>query len=160
MSHPPTARGLYFEEFAPGRTIVSGGRTITEADVAGFAGLSGDYNQIHMDAEFAASGPFGTRVAHGMLGFSIASGLAVQTGFVEGTVLAFREIQAWKFSQPILFGDTIHVRLEVLEVKALPRLSGGAVTLAVEVVNQRAVTVQHGRWVMLVQSRAAGAAAA
>ena len=160
MSHPPTARGLYFEEFAPGRTIVSGGRTITEADVAGFAGLSGDYNQIHMDAEFAASGPFGTRVAHGMLGFSIASGLAVQTGFVEGTVLAFREIQAWKFSQPILFGDTIHVRLEVLEVKALPRLSGGAVTLAVEVVNQRAVTVQHGRWVMLVQSRTAGAAAA
>ena len=160
MSHPPTARGLYFEEFAPGRTIVSGGRTITEADVAGFAGLSGDYNQIHMDAEFAASGPFGTRVAPGMLGFSIASGLAVQTGFVEGTVLAFREIQAWKFSQPILFGDTIHVRLEVLEVKALPRLSGGAVTLAVEVVNQRAVTVQHGRWVMLVQSRPAGAAAA
>lgn len=160
MSHPPTARGLYFEEFAPGRTIVSGGRTITEADVAGFAGLSGDYNQIHMDAEFAASGPFGTRVAHGMLGFSIASGLAVQTGFVEGTVLAFREIQAWKFSQPILFGDTIHVRLEVLEVKALPRLSGGAVTLAVEVVNQRAVTVQHGRWVMLVQSRLAGPAAA
>ncbi len=111
MSHPPTARGLYFEEFAPGRTIVSGGRTITEADVAGFAGLSGDYNQIHMDAEFAASGPFGTRVAHGMLGFSIASGLAVQTGFVEGTVLAFREIQACNFSQPILFGDTIHVRL-------------------------------------------------
>lgn len=160
MSHQPNARGLYFEEFAPGRKIVSGGRTITEADVAGFAGLSGDYNQIHMDAEFAASGPFGTRVAHGMLGFSIASGLAVQTGFVEGTVLAFREIQAWKFSQPILFGDTIHVRLEVLEVKALPRLSGGAVTLAVEVVNQRAVTVQHGRWVMLVQSRAAGAAAA
>ena len=160
MSHPPTARGLYFEEFAPGRTIVSGGRTITEADVAGFAGLSGDYNQIHMDAEFAASGPFGTRVAHGMLGFSIASGLAVQTGFVEGTVLAFREIQAWKFSQPLLFGDTIHVRLEVLEVKALPRLSGGAVTLAVEVVNQRAVTVQHGRWVMLVQSKPPGAAAA
>ena len=160
MSHQPNARGLYFEEFAPGRTIVSGGRTITEADVAGFAGLSGDYNQIHMDAEFAASGPFGTRVAHGMLGFSIASGLAVQTGFVEGTVLAFREIQAWKFSQPLLFGDTIHVRLEVLEVKALPRLSGGAVTLAVEVVNQRAVTVQHGRWVMLVQSRPAGAAAA
>ena len=79
MSYQPTARGLYFEEFAPGRKIVSGGRTITEADVVGFAGLSGDYNQIHMDAEFAAAGPFGTRVAHGMLGFSIASGLAVQT---------------------------------------------------------------------------------
>ena len=160
MSYKPTARGLYFEDFAHGRKIVSGGRTITEADVVGFAGLSGDYNQIHMDAEFAAAGPFGQRVAHGMLGFSIASGLAVQTGFVEGTVLAFREIQAWKFSQPILFGDTIHVRLEVLEVKALPRLSGGAVTLAVEVVNQRAVTVQHGRWVMLVQSKPPGAAAA
>ena len=160
MSYQPTARGLYFEEFAPGRKIVSGGRTITEADVVGFAGLSGDYNQIHMDAEFAAAGPFGQRVAHGMLGFSIASGLAVQTGFMEGTVLAFREIQSWKFSQPILLGDTVHVRLEVLEIKALPRLSGGAVTLGVEVVNQRAVIVQHGRWVMLVQSRPAGAAAA
>ena len=106
MSYKPTARGLYFEDFAHGRKIVSGGRTITEADVVGFAGLSGDYNQIHMDAEFAAAGPFGQRVAHGMLGFSIASGLAVQTGFMEGTVLAFREERHGGFREFLVRGET------------------------------------------------------
>ncbi|MFN2196995.1 MAG: MaoC/PaaZ C-terminal domain-containing protein, partial [Anaerolineales bacterium] len=100
-------RGKYFEEFEVGQRIVTAGRTVTEADVVTFAGLSGDFNQMHVDAEYSAKSMFGQRVAHGLLGLSIASGLAVQTGVLEGTILAFREITEWKFSRPIFLGDTI-----------------------------------------------------
>ena len=150
---PPAQRGLYFEEFEVGQTIVSPGRTITEADIVAFAGLTGDYNLIHTDAVYAATTPFGRRVAHGLLGLSMASGLAARTGVLEGTVLAFREVSEWKFSRPIFIGDTIHVELEVEEAKALPRLGGGSLTLGVEVKNQDDAATMRGRWVVLVQSR-------
>lgn len=146
-------RGMYFEEFEVGQTIRSPGRTVTEADVVLFAGLSGDFNTIHTDAEYAATTPFGARVAHGLLGLALASGLAVRTGIMEGTILAFREILSWKFSQPVFLGDTIHVIIEVEETKALPRLGGGSLLLAVDVRNQDDETVMKGRWSVLVQSR-------
>lgn len=144
-------RGRYFEEFAPGDTIVTAGRTITESDVVRFAGLSGDYNEIHTNADYAADGMFGERIAHGLLVLSIATGLAVQTGVIEGTVLAFRELD-WKFSRPVMIGDTIHAHLEVTESKPLPRLGGGSVTLKVTVYNQKEQVVHRGNWVMLVAS--------
>ena len=146
-------RGLYFEQFEVGMEIVTRGRTITEADIVNFAGFSGDYNQIHTDATYASETPFGRRVAHGLLGIGIASGLAVQTGFMEGTILVFREIDHWKFSRPILIGDTIHVLLVVTDTKAMPRLKGGAVTIDLDVRNQKNETAQHGQWVVLMQSR-------
>lgn len=146
-------RGMYFEEFQVGQRILSAGRTVTEADVVTFAGLSGDYNQIHTDAEFSRSTPFGARVAHGLLGLALASGLAMRIGVLEGTVLAFREIAEWKFVKPVFIGDTIHVELEVIETKALPRLGGGMVVIAVEVLNQRQEVTMRGRWTVLVQSR-------
>ena len=83
--------GLYFEEFSVGQSVTTLGRTLSEDAIFSFAGLTGDYNQIHTDAEFAKSSPFGQRVAHGLLGLSIASGLAMRTGILEGTVIAFRE---------------------------------------------------------------------
>lgn len=145
-------RGRHFEEFEVGQTIVTAGRTITEADIVQFAGLSGDYNRIHTDAEYAADHMFGTRVAHGLLVLSVASGMAVQTGMVEGTVLAFRELD-WKFSRPVFIGDTITVGVEVVDKKALPRLGGGSVTMKVTVHNQDDEVVHRGNWVMLVKSR-------
>lgn len=145
-------RGRYFEEFEVGQTIMTAGRTITEADIVRFAGLSADYNQIHTDAAYAAEDTFGERVAHGLLVLSVASGLAVQTGMIEGTVLAFRELD-WKFSRPVMIGDTVHVLIEVSETKALPRLGGGNVTMKVTVFNQRDEVVHRGHWVMLVKSR-------
>jgi acyl dehydratase len=148
----PRPRGRYFEEFTLGEKIVTTARTVTEADIVAFAGLSGDFNQIHIDAEFAAGTPFGARVAHGLLGLAITSGLAVQTGFMEQTVLAFRQIDEWKFSQPIYIGDTIHVVLEVVETKALPRLGGGSVSLTLDVKNQKGDTVQKGRWTVLIRA--------
>src|SRR5512136_1156604 len=113
-------RGLWFEEFEVGQQIISAGRTITEGDIMAFAGLSGDYNQIHTNAEFASKTPFGQRVAHGLLTLSIASGLAMRTGILEGTVIAFREINNWKFTNPVFIGDTLHANLNVIETKAIP----------------------------------------
>jgi 3-hydroxybutyryl-CoA dehydratase len=144
---------MYFEEFSVGQKIVSPGRTITEADVLAFAGISGDFNSIHTDAEYARGTPFGQRVAHGLLILSIASGLAVRTGVMEGTVIAFRELGKWKFSLPVFIGDTIHVVLTVEESKRLPRLGGGSLVLGVQVVNQEQEIVMKGQWTVLVQSQ-------
>jgi len=149
-------RGMYFEEFQVGQRVVSAGRTITESDIVSFAGLSGDYNQIHTDSVYGQTTPFGQRVAHGLLGLAIASGLAVRTGVLEGTVLAFREIDEWKFVKPIFIGDTIHVEIEVNETKALRRIGGGAVVLMVNVLNQAGETTMKGAWTALIASMPEG----
>jgi len=149
----PVNTGLFFEEFEAGQSITSVGRTVTEADVVAFAALTGDWNTIHTNAEFAAQHPFGQRVAHGLLGLSIASGLAVRLGFLEGTVLAFREMGSWKFSLPIYLGDTIRVRVTVKDTKPMRRLDGGLVTMKVEILNQDDKVVQRGSWGVLVKSR-------
>jgi acyl dehydratase len=146
---------MYFEEFQPGQRIFTAGRTITESDVVNFAGISGDFTQIHIDAEFSKTTTFGQRVAHGLLGLAIASGLAMQTGVMEGTVIAFREINEWKFSKPVLLGDTIHVELEVKETKAIPRLGGGSVVIELDVKNQHNDTVMKGKWNVLFANRPA-----
>jgi 3-hydroxybutyryl-CoA dehydratase len=143
-------RGLYFEEFNVGDTVTSAARTITEADIVAFAALSGDWNAIHVDAEFAKSQMFGERIAHGLLGLSIASGLAVRLGFIEDTVIAFMGLD-WKFRAPIKIGDTIHMRAQIAEKKPMPRLGGGLVTLNVEVLNQRDEVTQKGTWSMLMK---------
>lgn len=154
MSPLPTIpRGMFFEEYEVGQHILTSSRTVTEGDIVSFAGLTGDYNQIHTDAEFARRTPFGQRIAHGLLGLSIALGLATQTGVLEGTVLAFREIQNWKFVKPVYIGDTIHAELDVTEVKALPRIKGGSVVLEVMVLNQRDETLMKGAWNALIVSR-------
>jgi acyl dehydratase len=146
-------RGFYFEEFEVGRKFISSSRTITESDIVIFAGLSGDYNQIHTDVEFSKTTPFGQRVAHGLLVTSIASGLIAQSGLLEGTVIAFREINNWKFTKPTFIGDTIHVITEVVETKPLPRLSGGAVVIDLDVKKQNDETVMKGKWTALMVSK-------
>jgi len=153
MPLPPAQRGMYFEEFTPGQKVRTVARTVTEADIVAFAGTSGDFNQIHTDATLAAATPYGQRIAHGLLVLSIASGLAVQTGIMEGTIIAFREIKEWKFVGPVFIGDTVHAEIEVLETKAIPRLGGGLITLQFDVRNQDDKTVQKGVWVALMAGR-------
>jgi 3-hydroxybutyryl-CoA dehydratase len=150
-------RGLYFEEFEVGQKIITSGRTITESDLVTFAGLSGDYNQIHTDAEFSKHTPYGQRVVHGLLGLSIASGLAMRTGVLEGTVLAFREINQWKFIKPVFIGDSVHAVMSVKETKALPRIGAGSIVIVVELINQHDETVMKGEWTALVLSKAGAA---
>jgi len=149
----PLQRGLYFEEFQIGQKITSVGRTITESDIVWFAGLTGDFNQIHTDCEFSKTTPFGQRIAHGLLCLSIGMGLATRTGFIEGTVLAFREITEWKFIKPVFIGDTIHIELEVTDTKSVRRIGGGLVTIKAEIINQNGEITARGNWEALIASR-------
>jgi 3-hydroxybutyryl-CoA dehydratase len=154
--HPLSIRsGFYFEEFQAGQSVTSPGRTITEADIVAFAALSGDWNAIHTDAHFAEQDTFGQRVAHGLLLMSIASGLIMRLGILEGTALAFRGIEGWKFSSPVFIGDTIRVRATVSDTKPMPRLGAGLVRIKVEIINQDDQVVQHGGWAVLVDSNEA-----
>jgi len=146
-------RGLYFEDIEVGLKVTSAGRTISEADIMQFAGLSGDWNAIHVDAEYSKTGIFGERVAHGMLGLSIATGLAMQLGFLDRTVDAFTSLD-WKFRGPIKIGDTIHMTAEVTKKKAMPGGQGGGfVSFNIVVKNQRDETVQRGEWMVIVKGR-------
>lgn len=146
-------RGLYFEEFEPGQKIITTGRTVTESDIVNFAGISGDFTQIHTDAEYSKGTPVGQRVAHGLLGLAIGSGLAIQTGVLEGTVLLFREIKNWKFIKTIFIGDTIHVEMEVKSKKAISRIGGGSVEITLSIKNQEDEIVMKGDWVVLIASK-------
>ncbi len=153
MKENSEVRGLYFEEFEMGMQVKTSGRTITEADVINFAGVSGDYNQIHIDAEYSKGTPAGARIAHGLLIMSIASGLVVLTGMMEGTVLVFREIKDWKFIKPVYFNDTIHVDVNVVGLKPYRRLGGGLVETELDVKNQNDETVMKGVWSTLIRSK-------
>lgn len=144
-------RGMYFEEFTEGLEIITSARTITETDLVNFAGLSGDFNFIHTNAHAAADTPFGQRVAHGMLVASIATGLAVQQGFIDGTTLAFREL-TWKFTKPVYIGDTVHAVVQVTQTKPMARLGGGLVVFDARVLNQNGDVVHKGEWRMLIKS--------
>ncbi|HUI89446.1 MAG TPA: MaoC/PaaZ C-terminal domain-containing protein [Anaerolineales bacterium] len=145
--------GMYFEEFSVGKKIVTGGRTVTSDDIMKFADLTGDVNRIHTDEEFSKAGPFGKRIAHGLLGLSLASGLAWQTGILDGTVIAFREVNEWKFVKPIFIDDQVRAELSVAETKALPRIGGGSVTLEAELKNQKDEVCMRGSWSILVLSK-------
>ena len=145
-------RGMYFEEFTEGTQIVSQGRTITETDIVNFAGVSGDYNAIHTDAEFSKATPFGERIAHGLLVLSVATGLGMQLGFLDGTAIAFISLE-WKFKAPVKIGDTVHLVAQVKQTKAMKALGGGFVIFDARVLNQREEVVQEGTWTVLVKSK-------
>lgn len=144
--------GWYLEDFEKGQRIVSPARTVTEADVVQFAGLSGDYNPLHTDKVFAQDSLYGQRIAHGLLGLAITSGLAARCGFLEGTVQAFTGLE-WQFKKPIYLGDTVHVESSVKQTRALPDMGGGMVILAVKLLNQDGDIVQRGTWKLIIQSR-------
>ncbi|NLV73397.1 MAG: dehydratase [Chloroflexi bacterium] len=146
----PNAR--FFEDFTVGDTFDSMARTITEADIVAFAALSGDYNPLHTDAEFARSSPFGQRIAHGLLVLSIASGLAARNGFIDGTAQAFTTLD-WRFRAPVLIGDTIRVQATVTRVRAVVAMGGGLVYLEMRVLNQRDEVVQQGEWSLVMRGR-------
>lgn len=146
-------QGLYFDEFSIGQKYISAAHTVTEDDILSFAELTGDHNRIHTDEKFAKATPYGQRIAHGLLGLSTAIGLLMQTGMLEGSVIAFREIIEWKFIKPVFIGDSLHADVEVIHLKAMPRVGGGLVTIAMDVKNQREETPMRGTLSVLVASK-------
>jgi acyl dehydratase len=144
---------LYYEDLNVGDEHLSTGRTVTETDVISFAGLSGDFNNMHIDEEFAKKTVFGTRVAHGLCVLSIASGLWFTMPRL--ATVAFMGLEDWRFSGAVKFGDTIRITRKLAEKKEHKRPSMGLLTFEVNVHNQNEEIVQKGKWVILVQRREA-----
>lgn len=130
---------LYFEQFEPGAVFESRGRTITETDIVQFAGLSGDFVELHTNEEYAKRSPFGRRIAHGALVFSISTGLMTQMNLVQDTVLAFYGLDRLRFTRPVFIGDTVHVVKKVMET--MRKDQGGVITFETMVLNQNGETV-------------------
>ncbi|MGH9839733.1 MAG: MaoC/PaaZ C-terminal domain-containing protein [Blastocatellia bacterium] len=124
----------YFEDYKLGDTITSGTRTVTEADIVNFAGLSGDFHELHMSEEFARRGPFGRRIAHGALVFSISTGLTIRMGGHEN-IIAFYGVDKLRFTHPTFIGDTIRVMKKVIELTAKDD-ARGVVGFETRVLNQ------------------------
>jgi 3-hydroxybutyryl-CoA dehydratase len=145
--------GKHFEDFEIGEESWTAGRTITETDIVNFAGITGDWNEIHTNAELAAKGPFKQRIAHGALVFSVATGLSVRLGQTADTVIAFYGLDRLRFVKPTFIGDTIRVRQKV-EGKDERDERSGIVTMLNEVVNQRdEVVVSYIAKVLLKRRR-------
>lgn len=147
----------YLEDLAEGDTFTSAARTITESDVVGFAGLSGDFNPIHTDVEFARDTPYGQRVVYGLLGLSIMTGLLDRTGLFSGTAIAMLGIRDWTFTAPIFIGDTLRFTLTIGEVRRTRSGDRGVVERYFELLNQRDEVVQKGHVDILVRARHAAA---
>ena len=148
-----TTGPLYYEDLTVGMRFESPRRTVTEADLVRFAGVSGDFNPLHADEEFAKTTPFGHRIAHGTLVLAISQGLRQAAGHFHGTLMALLEIRAWRFLKPVFIGDTVGVVTEVSELKATSQPDRGIVVQRIQVTNQRREVVQDGELVSLIRRK-------
>lgn len=145
--------GIYFEDLSEGDSATTPGRTITEADIVNFAGISGDFNRIHTDEAFAASMHFGQRIAHGMLGLSVSSGLVTRNpGAQQHMLVAWLGI-TWDFKRPILIGDTICVIQTVKSKRTTHKPDMGIIIFDIKVKNQRGKVCQEGEWKVMYMRR-------
>jgi len=145
-----------YDDLAPGDRFVTAGRTLTEADIVNFAGLSGDYNQLHTDAEFASQAPHGKRIAHGLLVLSIMSGLSTRlplNRLMEKSILGLAGLQA-RWLRPVFIGDTVHVVVEVVSKEPGRKPGRGTVVFKRSALNQKGETVLETEWRIVMASRA------
>lgn len=149
----PEKPSYYFEDFEAGDAFVTPGRTIGLADIATFAGLSGDYNPIHTDAEFARDSQFGQRIAHGLLGMSVVTGLITRLGLFEAGTVALLGIEEWRFKGPVFDGDTIRVEVLIEDATLTSDGRRGVLRRRYRVMNQRDEVVQEGVMPLLVKCR-------
>lgn len=152
MAYDYQPKGMYLEDYEIGKEYYSAARTVTEADVVNFAGVSGDFNPLHTDDEFAKTTIFGKRIAHGALGFIISNGLNNQMGIAEGTTIAFMECTV-KYPAPLLIGDTVHVVVIPTELIHSSKPGKGILKQTVKLVNQRDETVMISEQTLMIKSR-------
>lgn len=148
-------RGMYWEEWEISAEFESPARTVTEGDIVLFAGLSGDYNPLHINEEYCKTTQFGGRIAHGPLVYAIAAGLLFQLHLYDDTLIAFLGFEDLRFTKPVKPGDTIHARIKVLEKRESSRADRGIVKRQLQVVNQRGEVVQEGIQNFLLKRRPA-----
>lgn len=145
---------LYFEDLEVGFRFETPRRTVTEADLVNFAGVSGDFNPLHSDKLFAERSIYGERIAQGALVLSMALGLRQRTGLFDGTLMGFLEIRGWRFLLPVRIGDTIRVVTEITELRETSKPDRGIMAQRVDVLNQGDAVVQSGEFVSMLQRRA------
>jgi acyl dehydratase len=142
----------YFDEFALDEEFETPARTITEADIVAFAGLSGDYNPVHTDHVYARATQFGAPLAHGLLGLSVATGLVARLGLFDGTAVALLDFE-WRFVQPIRSGDTVRVWMRIIDRRQTRHGSKGILNRQLRLLNQHNEVVQEGTSRLMVLCR-------
>ncbi len=148
-----TIRGMYFEDFKEGMCLVTPSRTITATDIVNFCCLSGDFNEVHANVEYAKSTPFGQVVAHGPMVYAIAGGLQYASGINDGTLLALLENTNWRFLAPVFAGDTIHMQQIVKATRLSSKPERGSVKFARQIINQHGDKVQTLDTTILYRTR-------
>lgn len=146
--------GLYFEDFNVGDVFKTKSRTVTETDIVVFSGLSGDYNALHTNEEFAKCTEHGTRIAHGMLVLSIATGLMYPLGITDETAIGFLGINEFKFVKSVKAGNTIRVEVKIIDKReSKSRKDAGIIIREISILNQKDELVQRGTFALLVKKK-------
>jgi acyl dehydratase len=145
--------GLFYEDLTTGQRYVSGARTVTETDLVMFSMLSGDWNPIHADEVFSSATNFGRRVVHGLFGMALLTGLMDRAGWFATSGIAMLGVDGWRFVTPIFVGDTLHVVMEIQEVRLASSRDRGIAGRRFTLVNQRDEVVQEGDIPMLIACR-------
>jgi acyl dehydratase len=136
--------GLFWEEWEIGKSFETAARTVTETDVVMFAGISGDYNPLHINEEYCKKTQFGTRIAHGPLVYAIAAGLLFQLHLYDDTLVAFLGFENLRFTKPVKIGDTIYAKVTVTELTETSKPDRGVMKRLLQVINQNGDVVQEG----------------
>lgn len=147
---------VYFDDLNVGDKFKTPSRTITEADVTNFACLSGDFNRLHVDLEYAKATQFGQRIAHGLCVLAIASGLTTRLPlikFIEKTLIALANLEC-RWVKPTFIGDTIHVDVEIIAKEETSKPDRGLIVMRRTAVNQRAEAVMESEWKLMMRRRA------
>lgn len=143
----------YLEDFKVGETYRSAARTVTETDVVNFAGLSGDFNPLHMDEEYARSESiFGKRIAHGMIGPVFMTGLSNQMGIFTGTTIAFLELTI-RYPAPLEIGATVHLEMTPTEIRHTSKPGRGILTLDANLVDQTGKIITQCVWKLMMKAK-------
>jgi acyl dehydratase len=145
--------GLFWEEWEVGKSFTSAARTVTESDIVMFAGISGDYNPLHINEEYCKKTQFGTRIAHGPLVYAIAAGLLFQLHLYDDTLIAFLGFENLRFTKPVKIGDTIHAKVTVTEVTETSKPDRGVMKRLLQVINQNGEVVQEGIQAFLLHKK-------
>lgn len=142
-----------FEEIEIGEEFLTQSRTVTEADIVGFAGISGDFEQLHVSAEYAKGTIFGERVAHGLLGLVMFDGFKTRTPLVTGIHTLASLGWTWDFRKPIRLGDTLTGRLVIKKKRRTSKGDRGILYIGCELRNQHGELVHEGENRLMVQCR-------
>ncbi len=146
-------RSYFYEDFEVGQEFKSGGRTITEADLTMFSMISGDWNPLHADAEFAKGTRFGQRVVHGVLGIAVSTGMMHELGIFHESVIAMLGYKNWQFKQALFVNDTIHLKLTILDKSLGKSGNSGKLSRRFQLINQNGLVVQEGESDVLVLTK-------